>query len=170
MLKVGIYKFPSTNQRTFCYEICPPDYIKIWYEEPNEAPQDHWWDKEITPRKFHWLVDEYNAGYIAKLYPHWWEKVDTRKQHINSLLQLSHGELDEIFNYYSYVVPQSKWVGDNFLIPDLRPVWKDHKIVSYKTMTREEADAYNALKDAECYIGFSDQEILERKHKEIMEG
>ena len=109
MIKAGIYKQAATNQRTFCIDVNPPDIIKTWFEEPNGKPQDHWWDVEITPTKFHWLVEQWSKGNVAKVYPHWWEKVDSRKAHINSLLQLSMEELYEVLNYYCYVLQQRCW-------------------------------------------------------------
>lgn len=111
MIRQGIYKEPSFNQTMFCYEINPPDYIKIWREDI-DGNIDDWWTQNINPKMFHWLVDEWNRGDIRETYPHWWEKVDTRKEHINSLLQLNHEELMEVFNYYAYVTPQSKWKGE----------------------------------------------------------
>lgn len=112
MIKPGIYKEPSYNQRTFCIEINPPDYIRTWFEEPSGAPQEHWWDVDITPTKFHWLVEQWNKGNIAKCYPHWWEKEDSRKGHINSLLQLDKEELYEVLNYFTYVIQQKNWIGE----------------------------------------------------------
>lgn len=162
-IKMGVYKEPSFNQTTFCYEITPPDTIRIWRENPN-GEIDEWWTQTISPKKFHWLVDEYNKGNVHKIYPHWWEKVDTRPAHINSLLQLTHEGLIEVFNYYGYILPHNSWNIDDehFLLEDYRPIWKEHKIIGYTIMSRERANEYNAQEDATCYYGFTDEEIIER--------
>lgn len=119
MIKPGIYKFESTNQRMFCYEINPPDIIKTWFEDKegnHDTEDDNWWDMDILPRRFHWLVDEWNNGNIKRYYPHWWKKVDTRKEHINNLLQLSHEELHEVMNYAASVFPHKEWKIDSIII------------------------------------------------------
>ena len=161
MIKSGIYKVPSTNERTFCYEVAAPDHISIWYEEPDGKPQDHWWDQEITPQKFHWLVDEWNAGHIAALYP------GCGQRHINSLLQLSRAELMNVFNYFAYVLPHYRWTTDLHLHDDLRPVWCKGKIVRFEFVTREDADRHNeqgrkAYRSDRYLYGQTDTEYIER--------
>ena len=164
MIKAGTYKDPSFNQTMFCFEISPPDYIKVWREDMNGNEDDEWWRQNITPKKFHWLVDEWNKGNIAKVYPRWWETVDTRKHHINSLLQLDYDELIEVINYYAYMVPQAKWCcpDEEFMKENYRPIWQNHKIIGYTIMSRERADEYNAKPDADYYYGFTDEEVFER--------
>ena len=124
MIKAGTYKHESCNQRMFCYEVCPPDTIKTWFEDKegnHDTYRDNWWDLDITPQKFHWLVDQWNEGNVAKVYSHWWEKVDSRKPHINSLLQLSHEELEEVMNFAAFVWPHSaSQMLAPMLVPDLR--------------------------------------------------
>lgn len=110
MIKAGVYKHESFNQTMFCYEISPPDYIRIWREDMKGNEDDTWWRLNISPQRFHWLVDEWNNGNIAKEYPHWWEQIDTRQKHINSLLQLSEKELEEVFNYVALILPHREWI------------------------------------------------------------
>lgn len=143
MIKAGIYKSPSCNQRTFCIGVNPPDIIKTWFEEPDDKPQDPWWNVSITPQKFHWLVDEWNNGHIAEFYPHWWEKVDSRKEHINSLLQLSMEELEEALNYFCAVVPHYRWETELHLDDELRPVFCRGKIIRWEEVSKEDAIAHN---------------------------
>jgi hypothetical protein len=83
-------------------------YYKLQHEDC-DTEDDNWWDMDILPRRFHWLVDEWNNGNIKRYYPHWWEEVDTRKEHINNLLQLSHEELHEVMNYVADVFPHKEW-------------------------------------------------------------
>lgn len=167
MIKAGVYRSPSYNQRTFCFEIMPPDEIKTWFEEPNDNPQDHWWDEVITPQKFHWLVDEWNNGHIKKAYPHWWEKIDTRRGNINSLLQLNHEELSEVFNYHSFVLPQTKWTQNINFDPDYRPLYINGKIVKYGKISKKGAVQWNRReKEKKKYRadqklwGLSDVEVI----------
>ena len=164
----GIYKEPSYNQRTFCMDVQPPDYIKTWFEEPNGEPQDHWWDVEITPQKFHWLVGEWNNGNIAKVYPHWWEKVDTRNKHINSLLQLRNEDLTEVLNYFCMVMPHYRWTTELHMDDDLRPLYNKGKIIRFENVSKDVAIEHNKQErankkyraDMELY-GRSDRECLE---------
>ena len=152
MIKAGIYRHESFNQRIFCYEVLPPDTIRTWHEdmEGNHDTQDNnWWDLDITPQKFHWLVDQWNEGNVAKVYPHWWEKVDSRRTHINSLLQLSHEELEEVMNFAAFVWPHYRWTTELHLNDDLRPLWKQGKIIKEMICTRERAEIHNANEKAE---------------------
>lgn len=157
MIKAGIYKEPSFNKRTFCVEVIPPDYIKVWYIEADGAEQEHWWDIDITPQKFHWLVDEWNNGNIAKVYPHWWEKVDTRKKHINSLLQLDFDGLREVINYCAYVLPHYRWTSDLHLDDDLRPLFYRGEVIRFVNISKEDAIEHNH------------QERIAKKYKADME-
>lgn len=145
MIKQGIYKEPSTNQRTFCYEINPPDYIKVWFEEPNGKPQDHWWDQEITPQKFHWLVDQWNDGNIEKVY-------GISARHINSLLQLEHNELLNVFNYFAYVLPHYRWTTELQLGNNIRPLFRKGKILRFVNISEDAAIEHNK-KDRNKRIG-----------------
>lgn len=142
MIKAGVYRSLNFNQTIFCFEISPPDYIKTWLED-SEGNVDHWFDMDITPQKFHWLVDEWNSGQIAKVYPHWWEKVDTRKNHINSLLQLNHEELTEVFNYIAAVLPHYRWTTEVHFNSDLRPLWYQGQILRFENISREKAELHN---------------------------
>lgn len=111
-IKEGIYKEEATNQRMFCVEVCPENIIKIWFEDMHgnhDTEDNNWWDILITSKKFGWLVDEWNIGNIQKTYPHWWEKVDSRKEHIHSLLELDWDSFREVLNYAAYALPHSKW-------------------------------------------------------------
>lgn len=173
MIKAGIYKSPSYNQRTFCIEVNPPDIIKTWFEEPDDKPQEHWWDVSITPQKFHWLVEEWNNGHIAEIYPHWWEKLDSRRGHINSLLQLSMEELEEVLNYFCLVIPHYRWTTELHLNDDLRPVFYRGEIIRWEEISEEEAIAHNQKERAnkkyranrEMY-GITDSEFI----KEVREA
>ena len=111
-IKEGIYKEESTNQRMFCVEICPENTVKTWFENKQGEKDDAWWDMLISPQRFSWLVNEWNNGNIRKTYPHWWEKVDSRKEHINSLLQLDWDSFREVLNYAAYILPHSKWTSE----------------------------------------------------------
>ena len=42
--------------------------------------------------------------------------------------------------------------------PVKRPVWKNHEIIGYVTMSRVEADRHNSDKTATVYYGFTDEE------------
>lgn len=168
MIKPGVYKELSFNQTFFCFEINPPDYITVWREDANGKETDNgWWRMEITSKKFHWLVDQWNNGNIKKVYPHWWEQPDSRKEHINNLLQLNHEELTEVFNYYAYVIPQREWCCSdvNFMREDYRPIWQNHKVIGYTIMSRERADEYNGQPDAQTYYGLTMEEWVERNLK-----
>ena len=171
---MGVYKEPSFNQTMFCYDIQPPDRIDIWREDSN-GKRDEWWDLEITPAKFHWLVNEWNNGHIRKVYPRWWEKVDTRKEHINSLLQLNHEELMEVFNYAAYIFPHYRWKGELYLNSNLRPLWHRGEVVRFDEVTREDADKWNQSENthnryhSERYLyGLSDDEAIEKAIKEYL--
>lgn len=174
MIKAGIYKEESTNQTMFCYEICPPDYIKVWKEDKEGSEcDDGWWRCEITPQKFHWLVDEWNNGHIAKVYPHWWEDTDIRQTHINSLLQLSHDELMDAFNYFAYVLPHYRWTTELHLNSDLRPLWYRGKIVKFEETPHDEAMYHNANEaDKKVYDrylwGQTDSEAIAKTIKEYI--
>jgi hypothetical protein len=109
MIKPGLYHAASTNQRIFYVEIFCDSSIKTWYAEADGISKDPWWDMDISSERATWLVGEWNNGNIKKAYPHWWEKVDSRKQHINSLFQLTFDQLQEVLNYAAYVLPHSEW-------------------------------------------------------------
>ncbi len=112
LIKEGLYKEESTNQRMFCVEICPENTVKTWFEDMQGEKDDAWWDMLILPQRFSWLVDEWNNGNIRKTYPHWREKVDSRKEHISSLLQLDWDSFREVLNYAAYILPHSKWTSE----------------------------------------------------------
>lgn len=170
MIKAGLYKEPSYNQRTFCMEINPPDCIKTWFLEADGEARDSWWDLEITPQKFHWLVDEWNKGNIAKVYPHWWEKVDSRKEHINSLLQLGGDELREVYNYAAIIWPHYRWTTELQLNSNIRPLFCRGEIKRFVEISREDAMEHNRQEkitkkyrsDQELY-GMSDSEFIADK-------
>ena len=116
LIKEGIYKEESTNQRMFCIKVCSSDTIKTWFEDKqgnHDTEDNNWWDINIGPERFRWLIDEWNIGNIQKTYPHWWEKVDSRKERITSLLQLDWDSLREVINYAAYILPHSKWALEN---------------------------------------------------------
>ncbi|WP_298029645.1 hypothetical protein [uncultured Dysosmobacter sp.] len=52
--------------------------------------------------------------------------------------------------------------------PVERPVWKNHKIIGYVTMSRAEADRLNASHVAQVYYGFTEEEhrLLQRGTEE----
>lgn len=110
MIKPGLHKHESFNQTMFCFEVNPPDNIKIWREDM-DGNVDHWWDQEITPVKYHWLVSKWNDGTIRKEYPRWWENIDTRPDHINNLIQLDMESFCEVLNYYAFITPHKEWKG-----------------------------------------------------------
>ena len=116
LIKEGIYKEESTNQRMFCINVISKNMIKTWFEDMQgnkDTEDDNWWDMNIGPDRFKWLVDEWNKGKVKELYPHYWEKVDTRKAHITSLLQLDWDSFREVLNYAAYILPHSKWALEN---------------------------------------------------------
>ena len=43
-------------------------------------------------------------------------------------------------------------------IPVKRPVWKDHKIIGYVTISRIDADFLNGIHPNGYYLGFTDEE------------
>lgn len=167
---MGTYKEPSFNQTMFCYDIQPPDRIDIWRED-SDGKRDEWWDIEITSTKFHWLVNEWNNGHVQKIY----EKIDTRKEHINSLLQLNYNELMEVFNYAAYVWPHYRWKGELHLDSNTRPLWYRGHIIRYEEITREDADKWNQYEKthiryhSEKYLyGLTDTEAIEKAIKEAI--
>lgn len=42
--------------------------------------------------------------------------------------------------------------------PVQRPVWKNHEIVGYVTISRKDADFLNGFKDTGFYLGFTEEE------------
>ncbi|MBP5324498.1 MAG: hypothetical protein J6Y86_03265 [Pseudobutyrivibrio sp.] len=167
MIKAGLYKEPSYNQRTFCIKINPPDNIKTWFIEADGETRDLWWDLDITPQKFHWLVDEWNKGNIAKVYPHWWEKVDSRKAHINSLLQLDGNELREVLNYASFIWPHYRWATELKLDSNVRPLFFNGEIIRFVDISKEDAIEHNRQeKLAKIYR--SDQELYGKSDSEFI--
>ena len=44
-------------------------------------------------------------------------------------------------------------------IPVERPVWKDHKIIGYVTISCEDRDILNAIHGIGVYFGFTDEEM-----------
>lgn len=50
-------------------------------------------------------------------------------------------------------------------MPTRRPVWQDHRIIGYVTISRQDADLLNRLNDS-FYIGYTNAEIQEAKEKE----
>ena len=165
-MKMGTYKTESFNQTLFCYEINPPDHIKIWRED-KEGNVDHWWDQEITPLKFHWLVDEWNKGRIAATYPHWWENVDTRPKHINSLLQLSESEFLEALNYAAYILPHYKWTTELDLNSNNRPLFYHGKIIQWINCDYSAAVKHNRKEKANKRFR-ADMQLFGRTDREII--
>lgn len=112
-IAVGLYKEESTNQRMFCIKVCSKNMIKTWFEDMQGNNEDPWWNMNIAPSRFEWLVGEWNNGNVEKTYPHYLEKADTRRKHITSLLQLDWDSFLDVLNYASYILPHSKWALEN---------------------------------------------------------
>lgn len=42
--------------------------------------------------------------------------------------------------------------------PVRRPVWREHKIIGYVTISRFDADLLNSIRPSDYYLGFSEEE------------
>ena len=172
MIKPGIYKHESFNQRMFCYEVIHPDTIRTWHEDMegnHDTSNNNWWDLDITPQKFHWLVDQWNEGNVAKVYPHWWEKVDSRRSHINSLLQLSHEELEEVMNFAAFVWPHYRWTTELDLNSNNRPLFYHGKIIQWIDCDYSTAVKHNRKEKANKRYR-ADMQLFGQTDKEIIYG